>query len=153
MLIDQIKTYAGAALIIVLMTLLGTTKIQLDSVTKEYKTYKDSINDQLQKAKIEKARIEAEQAAKEKSANEAYQRDLDRLNRILNGLQKPKAVPGNEALPVAGDSPGSVSRKAEDTAGITQTSQVEACVKRSPFFSEAMRDTLQCSRLIEFVSK
>ena len=152
-MIADIKTYACATVIVVLLTAFGMTKWQLHSVEKEYKTYKESINDQLQKAKIEKARIEAEQKAKHDREIADYAADLDRLNRILAGLRKSSVVSGNEALRVAGDSSGSMSREAESDSGLAKASEVEACVRRSTFFSEALKDTLQCSRLIEFVSK
>jgi protein-arginine kinase activator protein McsA len=125
--------------------------LELSSVQSEYKTYKDSINDQVQKAKIDKTRIEAEQAAKEKHAGEAYQRDLDRLNDALNRVQKSGAVPGNETLRVAGSSSGSLPRKAEDTARTLKDFATTARTGCTTFYSEAMMDALQCSRLIQFV--
>jgi len=150
-MIDQIKTYACAATVICLLTVTGMTKWQLHSVEKEYKTYKDSINAQLTKAKIDKARIEAEQQAKLDKATNDYTADRDRLNRILDGLRKPKIVSGNSTLPVAGVSPYSLSREAENTERFTATSTPAT---RTGFtYEDAMMDTLQCSRLIQFVSK
>ena len=152
-MIANIKTYACAVVIIVLLTITGMTKWQLSSVQSEYKDYKDSINDQLQKAKIEKARIEAEQKAKYDRGSADYAADVDRLNRILDGLRKPKVVSGNETLRVAGSSAGSLPREAEDTARTLKDFATTARVGCPTFYSEAMRDILQCSRLIEFVSK
>ena len=150
-MIDQIKNYACAAIVICLLTVAGITKWQLHSVETEYKEYKDSINDQLSKAKIEKARIEADQAAKEKSASEAYQRDLDRLNDALDRVRKPKVVSGNETLRVAGSSAGSLPREAEDTARTLKDFATAARTGCPAFYSEAMKDALQCHHLIEFV--
>jgi len=150
-MIDQIKTYACAATVICLLTVTGMTKWQLHSVEKEYKTYKDSINAQLTKAKIDKARTEAEQNAKHDREVSDLASDRDRLKRILDGLRKPKVVSGDEALPVAGVSPYSLSREAENTERFTATSTPAT---RTGFtYEDAMMDTLQCSRLIDFVSK
>ena len=150
-MIAQIQAYSCATIIICLLTVTGIIGWQLHSVETEYKTYKDSINDQLSKAKIEKARIEAEQKAKYDRGAADYAADISRLNRILNGLRKPKVVSGNEALRVAGDSPDSMPRKAEDTARTLKDFAATARVGCPAFYSEAMRDALQCSRLIEFV--
>ena len=150
-MIDQIKNYACAAIVICLLTVAGMTKWQLSSVQSEYKDYKDSINDQLQKAKIEKARIEAEQKAKYDRGAADYAADIDRLSRILNGLQKPGAVPREAGVRVAGSSPDSMSRKAEDTARTLKDFATAARTGCPAFYSEAMKDALQCHHLIEFV--
>jgi hypothetical protein len=151
MFIAEIKNYGCAVISICLLTIICIFGWQLHSVEIEYKEYKGNIDDQVQKAKIEKARIEAEQAAKEKSASETYQRDLDRLNDALDRMRKSKVVSGNETLRVAGDSPDSMSRKAEDTSRTLKDSATTARTECTTFYSEAMMDTLQCSRLIEFV--
>ena len=152
-MIADIKTYACGVVIVVLLTIAGMTKWQLHSVETEYKTYKDSINDQLSKAKIEKARIEAEQKAKYDRESADYAADIDRLNRILNGLQKSGAVPREAGVRVAGSSAGSLPGKAEDTARTLKDFATTARTECTAFYSEAMMDALQCSRLIEFVSK
>ena len=153
MFIDQIKNYGCAAIILVLLTVTVIARSELSSVQSEYKTYKDSINDQVQKAEIKKTRIEAEQAAKEKSASEAYQRDIDRLNDALDRMRKPKVVSGNETLRVAGTDSSIMPRKAEDTARTLKDFATTARIGCPAFYSEAMMDALQCHHLIEFVSK
>ena len=150
-MIAQTQAYICAAIIICLLTVTGMAKWQLHSVETEYKTYKDSINDQVQKAKIEKARIEAEQQAKYDQESADYAADIDRLSHILDGLRKPKVVSGNETLRVAGSSAGSLPREAEDTARTLKDFATTARVGCPAFYSEAMRDALQCSRLIQFV--
>ena len=150
-MIAQTQAYICAAIIICLLTVTGMTKWQLHSVETEYKTYKDSINDQVQKAEIKKARIEAEQAAKEKSTSDAYQRDIDRLNDALDRVRKLKVVSRESGVQVAGSSPSSLPREAEDTARTLKDFATTARVGCTAFYSEAMRDALQCSRLIEFV--
>jgi len=152
-MIADIKTYACGVVIVVLLTITGMTKWQLHSVETEYKEYKDSINDQLSKAKIEKARIEAEQKSKYDREIADYAADVDRLNRILNGLQKSGAMSRETSVRVAGSSPDSLPRKAEDTDRTLKDFATTARVGCTAFYSEAMRDVLQCSRLIQFVSK
>jgi len=134
-----------------LLTVAGMTKWQLHTVETEYKEYKDNVNDQLSKAKIEKARIEAEQKAKHDSEIADYAADVDRLNRILNGLRKPKVVSGNETLRVAGTDSSIMPGKAEDTARTLKDFATAARTGCPAFYSEAMKDALQCHHLIEFV--
>jgi hypothetical protein len=150
-MIAYIKTYACGVVIVVLLTITGIIGWQLHSAKTEYETYKDSINDQVQKAKIEKARIEAEQKAKYDRGVADYASDIDRLNRILNGLRKSGAVPREAGVRVAGSSPDSLPREAEDTARTLKDFATTARTECPTFYSEAMRDALQCSRLIEFV--
>jgi hypothetical protein len=150
-MIAQIQAYSCAIIIICLLTITGIIGWQLHSAETEYKTYKDSINDQVQKAEIEKARIEAEQKAKYDRGVANYAADIDRLNRILNGLQKSGAVPREAGVRVAGSSPDSLPRKAEDTDRTLKDFATTARVGCPAFYSEAMRDALQCSRLIEFM--
>ena len=151
MFIDQIKNYAFGIVLVVLITILGMTKWQLNSVTKEFTEYKENINDQISKAEIEKARIEAAQKAKYDSAKSDYDTDRDRLADIIRRLRESGTVPRNETLRVAGDSPSTLPRKAEDTAGAIESAALTARARCPSFYSEAMMDALQCSRLIEFV--
>ena len=150
-MIDQIKNYACAAIVICLLTVAGITKWQLHSVETEYKEYKDSINDQLSKAKIEKARIETEQKAKYDRESADYAADIDRLNRILNGLQKSGAVPREAGVRVAGTDSSIMPGKAEDTTRTLKDFATTARIGCPAFYSEAMKDALQCHHLIEFV--
>jgi hypothetical protein len=149
----QIQAYSCATIIICLLTITGIIGWQLHSVEVEYKTYKDSINDQVQKAKIEKARIEAEQKAKYDRESSDYAADIDRLSHILDGLRKPKVVSGNEALRVAGSSASSLPREAEDTSVTVTALATREGACESSFYADSLETTLQCKALIEFVSK
>ena len=152
MFIDQIKNYGCAAIILVLLTVTVIARLELSSVQSEYKTYKDSINDQVQKAEIKKARIEAEQKAKYDRGAADYTSDVDRLNRIITGLRKSGAVPREAGVRVAGSSADSLPGKAEDTARTFEA--IKATTRTGSFtYENAMMDTLQCKALIEFVSK
>jgi hypothetical protein len=134
-----------------LLIIAGIIGWKLHSVETEYKTYKDSIDDQVQKAEIEKARIEAEQKAKYDRESADYAADIGRLSRILNGLQKSGTVPRETGVRVAGSSPDSMPGKAEDTDRTLKDFATTARTDCPAFYSEAMMDTLQCSRLIQFV--
>jgi hypothetical protein len=150
-MIAQIKAYTYSIIIICLLIITCIIGWKLHSVETEYETYKDSINDQVQKAEIEKARIEAEQKSKYDRESADYAADIDRLNRILNGLQKSGAMPRETGVRVAGSSPNSLPRKAEDTDRTLKDFATTARTECPTFYSEAMRDALQCSHLIEFV--
>ena len=150
-MIDKIKIYIMAFAIVVLATSMVMTKHELYSVEKEYKTYKDNINAQLNRAILEKTRIEAEQKAKYDKAKSDYDTDMARLTDALERMRKSGTVPREGSMPVAGGRSDSVSGKAENPSGTTEGIEIEACVKRSAFFALALHDTLQCSRLMELV--
>jgi hypothetical protein len=149
----QIQAYSCATIIICLLTITGIIGWQLHSVETEYKTYKDSINDQVQKAKIEKARIEAEQKDKYDRESTDYAADISRLSHILNGLQKSGAVPRESGVRVAGSSAGSLPREAEDTSITVTALATREGTCESSFYADSLETTLQCKALIEFVSK
>jgi hypothetical protein len=151
-MIDKIKAYTCAIIIICLLIIAGIIGWKLHSVETEYKTYKDSINDQVQKAEIEKARIEAEQKAKYDRESADYAADIDRLSRILNGLQKSRAVPREAGVRVAGSSADSLPRKAEDTNITVTALATREGTCESSFYADSLETTLQCKALIQFVS-
>jgi len=150
-MIAELRSYLMAGLIIVLLTTIGISRWELHSVTKEYSEYKANINEQVEKAKNEKIRIEAEQDAKAKQANEAYQRDLDRLNDALDRMRSTRTVSRETTLRVDGVSTSSMPKTSTDSTGTIEGVEIEARVRQSAFYREALKDTLQCSRLIEFV--
>jgi len=150
-MIEQIKTYAAGAIIIALLTAFGLTKWQLHSVTKEYSSYKESINAQLQTAINEKVRIESEQAAKLDKARRDYSNTRRDLDSILDRLRNGEIVSRDEALQVARDSPYSLS----GTTGSAGRPQIRLKTYNGTcdieFYSDAMKDNLQCQSLIEFI--
>jgi hypothetical protein len=151
-MIPNLKIYLCLATVISLLTVSGLSRWETYSIKKEFAEYKENINDQVQKAKIEKARIDAEQRAKHDKEVADLDADRDRLNRILNGLRKPKIVQGNSGVPVAASCSGGVSGQ----AGSAETTQVRLTTYKGTcdieFYSDAMMDNLQCARLIEFVN-
>jgi len=150
-MIAELRSYLMAGLIIVLLTTIGISRWELYSISKEYSEYKANINEQVEKAKNEKIRIEAEQDAKAKQANEAYQRDLDRLNDALDRMRSTRTVSRETTLRVDGVSTSSMPKTSTDSTGTIEGVEIEARVRQSAFYREALKDTLQCSRLIEFV--
>jgi hypothetical protein len=150
-MIPNIKIYLCAATVISLLTVAGLSRLEVYYLTQEYNKYKENINDQVQQAKIEKARIEAEQTAKYDAARADFLDANRKLRDALDRLRKPTSVLRDAGLHVAGSGASSLSRTPEDTDSTTKAFEVDACIKQSSFFSAAMMDTLQCSRLIEFV--
>ena len=147
-----------AIILACLMLGLGLTHWKAYSHGKEvvqakFDTYKGNINDQVQKANAKATAIKAEQDAKYDKAKLDYadvSRDLDAA---LKRLRKPPSVPRNESLPVAGCSGDTVSTEAGNTERIAPAVEITAgACEGSEFWENALRDTLQCSRLIEFVS-
>jgi hypothetical protein len=151
-MIQNIKIYLCLATVISLLTVAGLSRWETYSVKKDFAEYKENINDQVQKAKTEKARIEAEQRARHDKEVADLAADRDRLNRILIGLRKPKDLPRDSSVPVAGSGSSGLPRTPEDTSRSINTITIEA--RTGSFtYENAMMDILQCSRLIEFVSK
>lgn len=152
-MIDQIKNYVCGAIVVSLLTFSAITKWQLYSITKEYSSYKENINDQLQKAINEKKRIEAEQSAKLAKAKLDYSNARRDLDSILDRLRNGEIVPRDESLPLAGSSADSMPGQTTDT----RITQVRLKTYKGTcdidFYSDAMRDNLQCSQLIEFVKQ
>lgn len=116
-----------------------------------FDAYKENIDDQLSKAVAEKKRIEAERNAKLLTA----QRDLSNARRdldsILGRLQDGTFVLRDGSLPVAGCGSDTVPCTPTDTTGATDSPDVTAGIRQTAFYRAAMTDTLQCSRLINFV--
>lgn len=150
-MISQLKSYVDMAVIIALITALGLTKWQLNSVTKEYSSYKESINAQLQTAINEKIRIESEQTAKLDKARRDYSSARRDLDFILDRLRNGEIVSRNEALQVAGNSPYSLSSTAGGAGGTQVKLKTYAGTCDIEFYSDAMKDNLQCQSIIEFI--
>jgi len=144
----SIKDYLLAGAIIVLLTGIGISRWELYSVTKEFNEYKESINEQVQKNVAEKARIEKEQNDKYQLAEAGYSGALSVLNQRLRDLQN---LPRDNPLQVAGCSSGTVSGEATYTIGTTIRLATRKGTCESSFYADALRTTLQCQRLIEFV--
>ncbi len=117
-MIADLKFYLALGASMLLLAFLVATKAQLYSTTKEYESYKESINDQVQKNVAEKSRIESEQTAAAKSARDRYARDLRRLADELERVRRAGAVPREGTVPVAGCSGGTVPGTEADT-GVT----------------------------------
>jgi len=144
----SIKDYLLAGAIIVLLTGIGISRWELYSVTKEFNEYKESIHDQIQKNVAEKARIEKEQNDKYQLAEAGYSGALSVLNQRLRDLQN---MPRDNTLQVAGCSSGTVPGEATYTIGTQIRLATFKGTCDRDFYEAAMRDTLQCQRLIEFV--
>jgi len=146
-MITDLKIYA----IIVLALWQGVAQWQLHSVKTDYREYKESINDQVQQAKNEKIRIEAEQRAKLDKAKLDYSDSRQRLGDALKRLRDAEVVSGHSTMPMAGNSASAVPGTSENTAGTIVKLATFRGTCDIDFYEKAMIQTLQCSRLIEFV--
>ena len=120
-------------------------------VQAKFDSYKGNINDQVEKAKADAAKIKLEQDAKYSKAQSDYAADRAKLVTILNGLRKSQAVPRDGSLPVAGGSSGSMPAETADTGGTNVPLATFQGTCDADFYAAAMKDVLQCERLIEFV--
>lgn len=148
-MITDLKIYA----IIVLMLWQGIAQWQLHSVKTDFQNYKDSINDQVQNAKNEKIRIESEQREKLDKAKLDYSDSSSKLAAALKRLRDTEIMSGHCSMSMAENSASSVPRRPEDTTGIINTAEITAGARSfNEFYELSMRDTLQCSKLIEFIN-
>lgn len=144
----------GALVMLAALT-LGAYTHGVNTTTTKYELqiakYKESINDQIQKAKNDKARIEAEQAARAYKAALGYSDTRKRLSDALKRVRDAEIMSGHGTMSVAGDSPSGVPRTPADSTGTTNPVEVTARAGEATFYENAMMDTLQCSALIELV--
>lgn len=150
-MIDQIKTYACGAIIVALLTFSAITKWQLFTVTNEYSSYKENINDQLQKAINEKKRIEAEQNEIFIKAQRDYSTARRDLDFILDRLRNGEIVPRDESLSVAGCSSDSMPKGEGDTTGANTRLKAYTGTCDINFYADALIDNLQCQALIDYL--
>ncbi|MFA6904477.1 MAG: hypothetical protein WC236_15485, partial [Gallionellaceae bacterium] len=146
-----LKDYALGIIIVVLLTAFGMTKYELRNVKKSYSDYKESIDDQVQRALNEKSRTEAAQDAKYDKEKLDHAADRQRLNIALKRLRDTEGVSGYCTMPLAGNRTSGLSRKTEDTSGTVVKLATFGGTCDIDFYEKAMMQTLQCSRLIEFL--
>lgn len=151
-MIDQLRIYVCGAVIVALLAAVGLSRWELHSVTKEFANYKESINEQVAAAKIEAARIAKIQDDKYQRARADYADSVRNLDSILNRLRSGQIVSRDSGMQMAGSSSGAVPAEAGYPTRIdtTVTARERAC-QGTQFYSDALRDTLQCQRLIELV--
>ena len=145
-MITDLKIY----IIIVLALWQGVAQWQLHSVETDYSEYKESVNDQVAKAKNEKIRIEAEQRAKLDKAELDYADARKHLSAALKRLRDAQTMSGSGTMPVAGNSASTMPGTSENTTGAINPIAITAGTG-SFTYENAMMDTLQCSRLIAFI--
>lgn len=163
-MLDQIKTYLNAILALGLIVGLsyshwyayshGKASGKAEIQTK-FDSYKGNINDQVQKSKDEAAIEKQRQDAQYAKAQSDYADASRNLDIALKRLRDIKTVPRDSGLQVAGSSSGSLPSKAEDSSRTTDSASFGAGTFQSAreFYEAAMSDTLQCSKLIEFVKE
>jgi len=148
---DVIKNYVLSLIAGALIIGFAYTKWELYSVTKEYHEYRANIEEQVRIAKEKAAKIKLEQDAKYEQAQKDYAASARDLDAALARLRDIKAMSGNSGLRMAGRSTSGMSAETADSRRIAPAITIEAGVRQTAFYAEAMKDTLQCQRLIEFV--
>lgn len=124
-----------------------------DVVQTKFNEYQEMINDQVVAAKIVADRERERQEIKYNGASASYQAASVSLDSALKRLRNTENLLRNCTVPVAGHSGDSVSTSPTNTTGTTQAASFGAGTFQSAeeFYEAALRDTLQCQRLIEFV--
>lgn len=138
-------------IIIVLAIASAGLYYRMSSVQSEFDKYKGEIHDQLEIAKYEKQRIDRKNKADLDAARSRYadaRRDLDR---VLERLRDAEAVPGNGAVRVAGCGCNSVpGAEAHPERAVVRLATYSGTCD-AEFYAAAMRQTLQCQSLIDYL--
>ena len=128
-------------------------QVRFDKLQTEYNNYKESINDQVQKAIIEKTKLEAIQNAKHAQAKIDYMESQRKLRAALEQLRNSTNMQGGVTLPLANMRPSSMPSQAANTSEFAVATRTFPGSCSFEFYAAAMRDNLQCKTLIDFVSK
>lgn len=152
-MIDQIRTYGCAAIILILLTVTVISKTELAYVKNDFKTYKDNINDQVQKAKINKAKIDAEHKAETKLAGDTADREFRRLAVIIDGLRNNKGVPGGSSVFMAGGGGSTMPGSDSDTEVLNIPLQTYEGTCSLDFYADAMTDNIARDELLDLLLK
>jgi len=144
---NDIKTM----IIIVLAIASAGLYYRMSSVQSEFEEYREVIHDQLQKAIIEKETIERKYKADLDAARNKYSAARRDFDRILERLRNAQAVPGNSAVQVAGCGRNSVPcTEANSGRAVVRLATYQGTCD-ADFYAEAMRQTLQCKSLIDYL--
>lgn len=151
-MIDKLKTYIMAIVIIAFATFSIITKLEVYYLTKEYNKYKENINAQVQRNIAEKTRIDAIN----QNEYSKVQRDLvvnrGKLSSALERLREFEAMPRGSGLSVAGCGGSSMSGGKEDTSRAIAHLITYTGTCGLDFYSDAMNDNLQCQTLIDYLN-
>lgn len=147
-MIADLKIYA----IITLLLGVGVAQWQKHVVTEEFREYKENINAQVQKAAIAKAVTEAAQNAKYTAARTDLNNTRRDLDSILGRLRDGALVSRDEGVCLAGSGGSTVPGKAADTGGTSIALATREGTCESSFYADALRTTLQCKKLIKFLT-
>jgi hypothetical protein len=119
----------------------------------EFNVYKGVVSDQIAQNKAEAAAEKKRQDEKFQSAQTSYESNVSKLNATLEWVRKHQAVPWSSPLPMASGSSGPVPTDTSHPTNTTDSAEITAGIRQTAFYSDAMSDTLQCSRLIEFIKR
>lgn len=148
----MIRTYVIAGLTLGLLATAGYYRYELVKVRGEYAAYKANITEQVLNAKIAKELKEKEQERKYEKAKRDYAGAVNQLDDALARLRVLEDLSGNAGLQVAGRGGSSVPSISANTGGVSVRLTTFQGTCSAEFYAAAMRDNLQCERLIEFLS-
>ena len=152
-MLETIKQYTSLIVLTLVLSVLAFSHYKAyqsgqGDVQVKFDAYRSRINDQLQAAINEKKRIEAEQNEKLAKATLDYSDSQRRLRDALKRLQDSAIVLRSDPLLVPGCCGSVVSRASKDTERTANTTEITTGIRQTSFYSDAMMDALQCSRLI-----
>lgn len=124
-----------------------------NKIQTEFNEYRRILDDQISQNKAEAAATEKRQNEKYKVAQTAYEVDSRKLTSTIKRLRDIAAVSGSGTLPVAGGSSVPMLEAPTDTSRATPAVEIgdRAC-EGTQFWEDALKDTLQCRALIDFVN-
>jgi hypothetical protein len=152
---DQIKAYANIIFAVIGLAGLGFSHFKAFEygeahIQSKFDTYRGEQHDLIQKAENEKAKLDKEKDDRAAMSQAGFVGALD----ILNGkLQNAEAVSWRGCVPVASGSGTSetVPEAATYTLGTTIRLAATNGICSQDFYNKAMREHLQCQRLIDLV--
>jgi hypothetical protein len=167
--LDQIKQYANLiiSIIILLMCAYGMwylyhkgvengiaeEHVKTVAVQTDFDTYKLNMDQQTIKAKMEADRIQHEQENKYAKAKIDYNTNITTLAERLRDLPPMLCGKTEPSLLVAKDRTNTVSTEAASARRVVEALKTSAGARPVFKYEDAVMDTYQCSRLIDFVKK
>jgi hypothetical protein len=117
---DKIKDNIKDILIIMLFLILLIIGIWGTIVSNNFKKYKEDINDQVNKSKLEKQRVDTANKEFMEAIKHKNDSDIDLLTSELERMRKFKDLPRDCNVPVAnGSSTGGTMPSTEESTGVT----------------------------------
>jgi len=138
------------ALLVMAITCAGLY-LYAKNIQSEFDEYKGVVHGQLQKAISEKEFIERKYKADLDTARSKYADARRNLDNALERLRNTQAVPRDGTVQVAGCCSDSVPCTEANSGGAVVRLATFTGTCDADFYAEAMRQTLQCKSLIDYL--